>query len=138
MKTNGLLFLTLTTLISCEFFGDRVDKEKLPGRYVFQIDNIDTLDVYSNGTYIYYKWWYGRKLQNSGTWTYNSNMGEVDFDNFSFLTDTISIADSTFLPRGRWTTRIKKKDDEIRFVYASDVYKGYFLRVDSVDNRKTD
>ena len=39
MKTYGLLFLALTTLISCEFFGDRVDKEKLPGRYVFQIDN---------------------------------------------------------------------------------------------------
>jgi hypothetical protein len=63
-------------------------------------------------------------------------MGAVDFDNFSFLTDSISIADSTFLPRGRWITRIKIKDDEIRFVYASDVYKGYFLKVDSVDNKK--
>jgi len=138
MKTKGLLFLTLTTLISCEFFGDSVDKEKLPGRYVFQIDNGDTLDVYSDGTYSYYKWWYGRKLQNSGTWTHNSSMGEVNFENFSFLTDSISLGDSTFLPSGSWITRIKTEDDEIHFVYASDVYKGYFLRVDSVDQNKID
>src|SRR5687767_7225456 len=98
MTKTVFLFLTLTTFISCSFFGDRVDKEKLPGRYVFQIDNGDTLDVYSNGTYSYYKWWDGRKLQNSGTWTYKSSTGEVDFDNFSFLTDSIGIADSTFLP----------------------------------------
>jgi hypothetical protein len=63
-------------------------------------------------------------------------MGEVDFDNFSFLTDSVSLADSTFLPRGSWITRIKTEDDEIRFVYASDVYKGYFLKVDSVDSKK--
>lgn len=138
MKTKGLLILTLTTLISCEFFGDRVDKEKLPGRYVFQIWDKDTLDVYPNGTYSYYKWWHGRKLQNAGTWTYNSTMGEVNFDNFSFLTDSISIADSTFLPRGLWITKIKTDDDELRFVYASDIYKGYFLKVDSVDNKKRD
>ena len=136
MKTKGLLFLTLATLVSCEFFGDRVDKEKLPGRYVFQIDNRDTLDVYSDGTYSYYKWWSGRKLENSGTWNYNSTMGEVDFENFSFLTDSISLGDSTFLPKGSWITKIKTADNEIRFVYASDVYKGYFLKVDSVDTRK--
>lgn len=126
------------TLISCDFFGDRVDKEKLPGRYVFQTWDNDTLDVYADGTYSYYTWWDGRKLQNSGTWTYNSNRGSVDFDNFSFMTDSISIADSTFLPRGTWMTRIKTKGDEIRFVYASDVYKAYFLKVDSVDNKKID
>ena len=94
--------------------------------------------MYSNGTYKYYKWWDGIKLQNTGTWTYNSSKGAVDFDNFSFLTDSISFADSTFLPRGRWTTRIKTEDDEIHFVYASDIYKGYFLKVDSVDNKKID
>lgn len=138
MKTKALLFLTLTTLISCSFFGDRVDRGKLPGKYVFQIDNKDTLDVYSNGAYSYSKWRYGKKIKNSGTWIYNSNMGEVEFENFSFLTDTISISDSTFLPRGSWITRIETKDDEIRLVYASDVYKGYFLKVDSVDNKKID
>src|SRR5688572_19708404 len=99
MKTKRFLFLTLTILTSCEFFGDRIDLEKLPGRYVFQIDNGDTLDVYSDGTYSYYKWWSGRKLENSGTWKYNSTMGEVDFDNFSFLTDSIFLGDSTFLSK---------------------------------------
>ena len=138
MKTNGLITLTLVTLTSCGFIGNRVDKEKLPGRYVFQTWANDTLDVYSNGTYSYYKWWDGRKLENSGTWTYNRNMGEVEFNNFSLLTDSITFADSTFLPGGHWITKIQTEDDEIRFVYASDVYKAYFLKVDSIDNKKID
>lgn len=138
MKTKALLFLTLTIFISCEFFGDRVDKEKLPGRYVFQIDNGDTLDVYSNGTYSYYTWSYGKKLQNSGTWTHNSGMGEVDFQDFSFLTNSTNIGDSTFVPRGTWITRIETKENQIRFIYASDVYKGYFLKVDTVDNNNVE
>lgn len=133
MKIKGLLFITLATLISCGFFGDKVDKEKIPGRYVFQIWGKDTLDVYSNGMYSYYRWWYGKRLQNSGTWTYDPNVGAVDFHNFSFLTDSISIADLTFLPYGHWITRVKIVDDEIRFVYASDIYKGYFLKVDSIN-----
>ena len=66
MKTKGLLIITLATLISCWFFGDKVDKEKLPGRYVFQIWGKDTLDVYSNGTYSYHKWWYGKNFKTLG------------------------------------------------------------------------
>jgi hypothetical protein len=34
MKIKGLLFITLATLISCGFFGDKVDKEEISGRYV--------------------------------------------------------------------------------------------------------
>lgn len=136
MTKRGLLLLLLTTFISCSDKGDLVDKDKLIGRFVFQIANHDTLDVNSNGTYSYYKWWYGRKLENTGTWTYDSLSGRVDFQKFSFLTDTIGIADSTFVPSGHWTTKIETKDNEIHFIYASDVYKGYFLKVDSVDRKK--
>ena len=136
MKINGLLILTLAILISCGFFGDRVDNGKLPGRYVFQTWTKDTLDVYADGTYSHYKWWNGRKLENSGNWTYNSTMGEVDFDNFSFLTDSITIVDSTFISHGRWIARIKTENDEIRFVYALDVYKAYFLKVDSLTTKR--
>ena len=133
MKTRGpLLFAQLMILASCEFFGDRVDKEKLAGRYVFQIDKEDTLDIYANGTYSYYRWWNGRKLQNSGAWVYNPGMGEVSFKNFSFLTDSLSLGDSTFLSKGNWITRIRRENEEIRFVYASDVYNGYFLKVGAV------
>jgi hypothetical protein len=133
---QGFLFLALMTFISCSFFRDKVDKEELPGRYVFQIDNNDTLNVYTDGTYSFYKTSSGRKLQNSGRWTYNSNVGEMNFNNFSFLTHSISIGDSTFFPRGSWITRVEKDDDEIRFIYASDVYNGYFLKIDLVNVKK--
>ena len=41
----------MTALTSCSFFGDRINRKKLAGRYVFQIDKSDTLDVYPGGTY---------------------------------------------------------------------------------------
>jgi hypothetical protein len=137
---KGLLLLTLTTLISCTYSdkGDVVDKDDLIGKYVFQVDHHDTIDVNSNGTYSYYKWWHGRKLENSGTWNYDSSNGRVDFKNFSFLTDTMNIGDSTFVPRGSWNTRIKTEDNELRFIYATDIYKGYFLRVDTVYRTKVE
>jgi hypothetical protein len=131
-----LLVLMIVTLSSCQFVGDRVDTNKLPGRYLFKAGGQDTLDVYPDGTYLYYRWWNGKKLKNAGTWTHNVGMGMVDFKNFSFLTDSMRIADSTFLPRGTWSTRIRTSNNDIRFVYASDVDRAYFLRVDSV--AKTD
>ena len=140
MKINGLLFLLLTTIIACTHSGkgDFPDKERLTGRYVYQSNSQDTIDVNSDGTYTNYTWWDNRKLENSGTWFYDSLNGRVDFDNFSFLLDTMDIADSTFVPRGHWNARIEIKENEIRFIYATDIYKGYFLRVDSVDRKKID
>jgi hypothetical protein len=85
--------------------------------------------VHSDGTYSYYKWSEGRRLRNSGTWKYEEDRGQVAFENFSFLTDSITVADSTFLPRGWWVARIETKGEEIRFVYASDIQHGYFLKV---------
>jgi hypothetical protein len=133
MKVSGLLILFLA-LASCRFNGDTLDKAKLPGRYVFQIWGRDTLDVYSDGMYSYYKWSEGRRLRNSGTWKYEEDRGQVAFENFSFLTDSVTVADSTFLPRGWWVSRIETKGEEIRFVYASDIQYGYFLRVGPLDD----
>lgn len=116
--------------------GDFVDRDKLTGRYVYQSNNQDTIDVNSDGTYTNYTWWDGRKLENSGTWIYDSLNGRVDFNNFSFLLDTIDVGDSTFLPRGHRNTRIQREENEVRFIYATDIYKGYFLRVDSVGRKK--
>lgn len=133
MNRARLLLLSLM-LTSCSLHGDSVNEKALPGRYVFQIAISDTLDVFSNGTYSYTKWWHGKKLQNSGTWTYNPSKRVVQFEDFSFLTDSVSMADSTFVPKGNWNTRVETEDDEIRFVYASDVYKSYFLKVASLDS----
>jgi len=138
MRIGGLLFLLLTTVVACNYSdkGDFVNKDRLTGRYVYQSNNQDTIDINSDGTYTNYTWWHGRKLENSGTWIYDSLNGRVDFDNFSFLLDTMEIGDSTFLPRGHWNTRIRAEDKELRFIYATDIYKGYFLQVDTVDRRK--
>ena len=140
MKIGRALFLSLTTVIACTYSdkGDSVDKDRLTGRYVFQANNQDTIEVNSDGTYTNYTWWDGRKLENSGTWIHDSLKGRVDFDNFSFLLDTMKLNDSTFILRGHWNTRIQIKESEIRFIYATDIYKGYFLRIDSVDRRKID
>lgn len=104
-----------------------VDKERLTSRYVYQENNQDTIDVNSDGTYSNYTWTNGKKLKNSGTWAYDSLEGRVIFSNFSFLLDSIG--------HGLWRTRIKTEDDEIRLVYAREIYKAYFLRVDSLDRR---
>ena len=140
MKTKSLLLFLLTIGFGCTYSdkGDEVDKDELTGRFVYQADNQDTIDVNSDGTYSNYTWSDGRKLENSGTWIYDSLNGRVDFQNFSFLTDTIDVTDSAFVPRGSWNTRIDIKGKEIRFIYGTDIYKGYFLRVDSVDRRKTE
>jgi hypothetical protein len=140
MKAIILLLSLLIICFCCTFSdkGDEVDKRQLTGRFVFQVNNQDTIDVNSDGTYSNYKWWNGRKLKNSGTWIYDSLDGRVNFQKFSFLTDTIDIGDSTFLPRGSWITKIAVKDNEIRFIYGTDIYKGYFLKVDSIDRKKID
>ena len=134
MKTH--LILLLISLSACT--GDLVRKERLTGRYVFQINNQDTIDVNSDDTYVNYKWWGGKRLENSGTWIYDSINGAVVFQKFSFLTDTIEFRDSTFARIGNWVTRIELKDNEIHFIYATDISKGYFLQVDAVDRKKSD
>jgi hypothetical protein len=108
------------------------------GRFVYQADYQDTIDVSSNGTYSNYKWSDGRKFTNSGTWTYDSLNGQVHFDNFSFLTDTLHLADSTFIPRGQWRTSVEARGEEVWIVKSTETRKGYFLKIDSIDRKKTD
>lgn len=137
MKEEALLAFLLTTCVCCIFSGkgDIVNKKELTGRFVFQANNQDTIDVNSDGTYSNYRWWQGKRLKNSGTWIYDSLNSRVNFKGFSFLTDIIDIADSTFVSQGNWNTRVESMNNEIRLIYASDISKGYFLRVDTVDRR---
>jgi hypothetical protein len=138
MRICRLLTLLLTTVCACTYSdnGDFVDTERLTGRYVYQASGQLTIDVNSDGTYTNYTFWGKRKIENSGTWIYDSLNGRVKFEHFSFLTDTMDIGHSTFVPSGIWNTRIENKENEIRFIYATDIYKGYFLKVDSVDRKK--
>jgi hypothetical protein len=140
MKRTNILFCLLITSVGCSYFGqgDKPKRKDLTGRFVYQENNRDTIDVNSDGTYSNYTSLNGRKLQNSGTWIYDSLGGRVVFQDFSFLTDSIDIGDSTFVPRGNWDTRTEIENNEIRLIYASDTYKGYFLKIDSVDRKKID
>jgi hypothetical protein len=91
MKSKTFLFVLLTILVSCTYSdnGDIIDKKRLTGRYVYQANNQDTIDVNSDGTYSNYTWWDGKKLTNAGTWNYDSVRGRVIFKDFSFLLDSI-------------------------------------------------
>lgn len=129
MKSKTLIAILWTTLVSCIYSdnGDIISKKRLTGRYVYQANNLDTIDVLSDGTYANYTWWDGKKLTNTGTWKHDSLGGRMIFEDFSFLLDSMG--------RGFWNTRIKIENNEIRFIYATDIYKGYFLRTDSVDRK---
>jgi len=68
MKIQTLLFFLSTTVVCCTYSdkGDNINKKELTGRFVFQANNQDTIDVNSDGTYSNYKWWYGQNLRIQG------------------------------------------------------------------------
>ena len=106
--------IILLLLTSC---GDRIEREKLIGRYVWNDGRIDTLELRADGTYEYWTFKPGRKLANSGKWKFNSTLNEVEFEkeNFPFLTNHV--------PEGSWFSRLRSKDNEVHLMYAdSDIY----------------
>jgi hypothetical protein len=89
-----LLRATLIIFLFTSCGGDKVDRNKLPGRYVFTHSKHDTIDIKNDGTYRHYTFAYGQTLENTGTWKLNSNGNEITFEDFSFLTDS--------MPSGLW------------------------------------
>lgn len=126
MKSKTLIVLFLVTLLSCTYSGNRssVDQGRLTGRYVYQPDKGDTLDVHADGTYVNYTWLKGKKLMNTGGWRYDSINGRIRFENFSFLGDKIS--------RGFWATQVVEKENGIQLLHTPSDLSGYFLRIDSI------
>ena len=78
------VILIILTIISCN---TRVEKEKLPGVYIFSDLRGDTLKLKSDGTFYHHTLKEGKIFKNSGTWKLNSLGNEIIFENFSFLTD---------------------------------------------------
>lgn len=105
--------IILLLLTSC---GDRIEREKLIGRYVWNDGRIDTLELRADGTYEYWTFKPGRKLANSGKWKLNSIRNEVEFEleNFPFLTNHV--------PEGSWFSRLKSIDNEVHLMYGRDIY----------------
>jgi len=100
--------------------GDKVDRDKLPGRYVFTHWNRDTIDVRNNGTYRHYTFAHGKTLENAGTWKLNSAGSEIQFEDFSFLTDS--------MPSGNWFSRLRVDGEEIHLMYADDI-NAYYQKI---------
>ena len=120
---NTLIFLLLT---SC---GDRVEKENLPGRYIFTHWGQDTIDIKGDGTYRHYTFFSGKQLENIGTWNLNSNGTEIQFVEFSFLPD--------YMPTGNWYSRLRVDRDQVHLMYASDI-NAYYRKIDNVDSLEND
>ncbi|MBI1768933.1 MAG: hypothetical protein HY015_09700 [Bacteroidetes bacterium] len=108
-KTIVRTTIILLLFASC---GDRIEREKLIGRYVWNDGRIDTLELRADGTYEYWTFKPGRKLANSGTWKFNSVLNEVEFEDFRFLTDNI--------PDGNWFSRVRSRNNEVHLIYAID------------------
>jgi hypothetical protein len=96
------------------------DKKQLTGRYIFRAYK-DTVDVNSDGTFTRYS----DNKQLPGTWTYDSITGNLKLKNFWY-------------PTGDWHTKVRQRNNEIHFIYATDISDGYYLRIDSVDRGEQD
>lgn len=116
--------LVIFLVSSC---GDKVERERLPGRYVFTHWTKDTIDIRMDGTYRHFTFINGKKLENSGTWKLNSIGNEIQFEDFSFLTDS--------LPSGNWFSRIRVDGKEIHLMYAADI-NAYYNKVGQLDSLK--
>ncbi len=112
MKARSTLFVILLVLTSCVRQYDKVPRERIIGRYVWNEDQAGALDVNDDGTYRYWMYEDTAKLENFGTWELDSVSNAVAFDNFSFLTDD--------LPRGVWVSELRSQNNEVQLMYADD------------------
>jgi len=108
--------------------GDKVEREKLPGRYVFTHWTKDTIDIRENGTYRHFTFHEDQKLENSGTWKLNSFGNEITLENFSVLTNPS-------LPSGSWISTLRVDGDEIHLMYADDI-NAYYKKIEELDSAK--
>lgn len=115
-KQDSFMILFRTTIIfllltSC---GDRIEREKLIGRYAWSDGRIDTLELRADGSYEYWTFAPGRKFANSGKWKLNPILNEVEFEleNFPFLKNHV--------PDGSWFSRLRSRDNEVHLMYATD------------------
>ncbi len=97
-------------LLSCS---SKISKEDLIGTYSWNNSQNGKLEILDNGTYKYQVNIGNRQInKNEGTWTLGSNNREIRFSDFSFITDGLG--------KGIWISRIKKKENEVHLIYASE------------------
>ena len=125
MIRQMVVILVVSLLPSCGFKVDEVEREKLPGRYVFTHWSKDTIEIRADGTYNHFTFINGKKLENQGVWTLRASQDEIQFKEFSFLTDN--------LPPGNWFSRLRVEGEEIHLMYACDI-NAYYKKVSELDS----
>jgi hypothetical protein len=105
------MIIILFLLSSCV---NRIDRDRLIGKYVWNDGRIDTLEVRADGTYEYWTFVPGRKMAHSGTWKFDSTVNKVEFEseNFPFLT--------SHAPDGSWFSRARIINSEVQLMYTLD------------------
>lgn len=107
--------LVLFIFVSC---GETVEREQLFGRYVWNDERMDTLEIRPDGTYEYWMSTSGQKLKNYGTWKFDSasNLVEFELENFPFI--------KSHAKGQSWFSKARLKNNEVQLMYApgSDLY----------------
>lgn len=117
MKFQYIIFIFLL-ITSCT---DKVDKNNIPGQYIFAHLNQDTIDINSDGTYRHHSFKNGQTLENSGRWSLNSSGSEITFESFTFMADKSQM--------GNWISKIKLEGKEIQLIYSSDSNDSYYKKM---------
>ena len=120
MKRVLLILIVFIGLTAC---ADRIKQEDLIGKYGYS-EGGDTIVINADGSYHHYLTRRtGQRLENRGTWKYDSESNEVLFEKFSFFTENS--------PAGNWFSRIRAKDGEIDLMYSSE-NNIYYRKQDSI------
>jgi hypothetical protein len=101
--------------------GNRVNRERLIGEYVFSRANSDTLGLKADSTFYYSTYDSGTRLVNTGKWKLSITGTAVDFEDVSLATDGI--------PAGRWQSDIRVEEEKIRLLYGEDS-EAYYEKIE--------
>jgi hypothetical protein len=108
-----LIFILISIVISFGCFSN-IDERLLLGKYQFNNNKADVIDLYKDHTYDHrYINSRGKVFENRGKWRYNGK--EILFHNFNFFNDLGPAGGS-----GVWISRIIEDDRKIHLVYSSD------------------
>ncbi len=105
-KLTFILILTIL-LVSCS---NKLDESLLIGKYRFNTDRSDIIDISKDHTYIHrYVNTEGKTFECHGKWRYNGK--EILFHNFNFFNDEGS---------GIWISELYEKNGKIQLIYSDD------------------
>lgn len=108
-----LIFIIISAVILFGCFSN-VDEHLLIGKYHFNTDDADIINLYQDHTYDHrYVNTKGNAFECHGKWRYNGK--EILFHDFNFFNDLGPAGGA-----GVWISRISEDNGKIHLVYSSD------------------